>query len=99
MSSTPIRSTIAAAKPREPILALGVHSMNAPNQPDSFPPDPLDAVIAEYLQQIEAGVVPDREALLSGHPALADLLLVFFADCARLDRQAAELRLSNDPDL
>jgi hypothetical protein len=59
--------------------------------------DPLDAVIAEYVQQVEAGAVPDREALLLRHPELAERLRAFFADCDRLDRQAGELRLANDP--
>jgi tRNA A-37 threonylcarbamoyl transferase component Bud32 len=61
-------------------------------------PDPLDAVIAEYVQQVEAGAVPDREAFLARHPDLADRLRAFLADFDRLDRQAAELRLSNDPE-
>jgi tRNA A-37 threonylcarbamoyl transferase component Bud32 len=70
--------------------------------PDPYDPitsagDPLDAIIAEYLQQVEAGQVPDREALLSCHPSLAERLRAFFADCDRLDRQAGELRLSADP--
>ena len=60
--------------------------------------DPLDAVIADYVQQVEAGAVPDREALLARHPQLADRLRAYFADCDRLDRQAADLRLSADPD-
>src|SRR5947207_14031934 len=59
--------------------------------------DPLDAVIGAYLQQVEAGAVPDRAALLAAHPELADRLRAFFADYDRLDRQAGELRLSNDP--
>jgi tRNA A-37 threonylcarbamoyl transferase component Bud32 len=59
--------------------------------------DPLDAVIAGYLQQVEAGHVPDREALLARHPEIADRLRAFFADCDRLDRRAGELRLSADP--
>ncbi len=59
--------------------------------------DPLDAVIAEYLQQVEAGQVPDRAALLERHPDLADRLRAFFADFDRVDRQAGELRLSADP--
>src|SRR5437764_1184378 len=58
------------------------------------PNDPLDAVIADYVQQVEAGAVPDREALLARHPALAERLPAFFTDYDRLDRQAAELHLS-----
>jgi predicted Ser/Thr protein kinase len=63
--------------------------------PDSN--EPLDAIIADYVQQVEAGQVPDREALLARHPDLAERLRAFFADCDRLDRQANELRLSADP--
>jgi serine/threonine protein kinase len=59
--------------------------------------DPLDAIIAEYMQQVEAGAVPDREALLAQHADLAHRLRAFFADYDRLDRQAADLRLSADP--
>src|SRR6516165_8453643 len=73
-------------------------SMSAADQPSGSPQDPLDAVIAGYLQQVEAGVVPDREALLARHPDLADRLRAFFADYDRLDRQAGDLRLSHDPD-
>ncbi len=71
--------------------------MSAPEQPSGSPPDPLDAVIAEYLQQVEAGQVPDRAALLARHPELADRLRAFFADFDRVDRQAGDLRLSADP--
>ena len=59
--------------------------------------DSLDAIIADYVQQVEAGAVPDREALLAGHPDLAERLRAFFADYDRVDRQAGELRLSADP--
>jgi tRNA A-37 threonylcarbamoyl transferase component Bud32 len=71
--------------------------MPAPDQPPASQSDPLDAVIADYLQQIEAGAVPDREAWLARHPELAERLRAFLADYDRLDRQAGELRLSDDP--
>src|SRR6516225_10798993 len=66
-------------------------------EPKSSAADPLDAIIAGYLQQIEAGNVPDRESLLAAHPELAERLRAFFADYDRLDLQAAELRLASDP--
>ncbi|HTU92239.1 MAG TPA: serine/threonine-protein kinase, partial [Gemmataceae bacterium] len=69
--------------------------MPEPNEPTVG--DPLDAIIAEYVQQVEAREIPDREALLARHPELAERLRKFFADYDRLDRQAAELRLSADP--
>jgi eukaryotic-like serine/threonine-protein kinase len=71
--------------------------MTTTDDPTGSHHDPLDAVIADYLQQVEAGVVPDREALLLRHPDLADRLREFFADYDRVDRQAADLRLSHDP--
>src|SRR5437660_10662386 len=67
------------------------------SEPITSAGDPLDAIIADYVQQVEAGAVPDREALLAHHPDLADRLRAFFADYDRLDRQAGELRLSDDP--
>src|SRR5579884_430644 len=68
-----------------------------PHDPTSTTGDPLDVIIADYLQQVEAGAVPDREALLAAHPDLADRLGAFFADFDRLDRQGDGLRLSHDP--
>src|SRR5437667_2846306 len=68
------------------------------NDPSTAPGDPLDAVIADYVQQVEAGQVPDREALLARHPDLAERLRAFFSDHDRLDGQAADLRLSADAD-
>src|SRR6516162_5878129 len=69
-----------------------------PKSPESTvsPGDPLDAVVAHYLQEVEAGQVPGREALLSEYPDLSERLQAFFADYDRLDRQAGELRLSSD---
>jgi tRNA A-37 threonylcarbamoyl transferase component Bud32 len=72
--------------------------MSPADPPSRSQPDPLDEVLADYLQQVEAGVVPDREALLTRHPELADRLRAFFADYDRLDRQAADLHLSADPE-
>ncbi|HEX5272397.1 MAG TPA: hypothetical protein VFW33_17995 [Gemmataceae bacterium] len=72
--------------------------MPAPGDPHSTTGDPLDAVIADYLKQIEAGAVPDRAALLAAHPDFAERLLAFFADLDRLDRQAGDLRLSQPAD-
>jgi hypothetical protein len=66
--------------------------MPAPDAPNSTTGDPLDAVIADYLQKIEADEVPDRAALLAAHPELADHLRTFFADFDRLDRKAVGLR-------
>ncbi|HJT78605.1 MAG TPA: protein kinase [Gemmataceae bacterium] len=71
--------------------------MSAADPISGSQPDPLDAVIAEYLQQVEAGLVPDRADLLARHPDLADRLRAFFADYDRLDRQAGDLRLPPDP--
>src|SRR6516162_1602236 len=71
--------------------------MSDPNASNAPAADPLDPIIADYVQQVEAGQVPDREALLAAHPDLADRLSAFFADYDRLDRQAGELRLSADP--
>jgi eukaryotic-like serine/threonine-protein kinase len=73
--------------------------MSAPDEQPTIPPshDPLDAVIADYLQQIEGGAAPDREALLVRYPELADRLREFFSDYDRLGHRAGELRLSDDP--
>src|SRR5262245_44600822 len=71
--------------------------MADPNELITSSGDPLDPVIPDYMQQVEAGAVPDREALLARHPDLAERLRAYFADCDRLDRQAADLRLSADP--
>src|SRR5688500_17634508 len=55
--------------------------------------DPLDAVVAEYLQTAEAGTPPDRDALIAGHPDLADRLLAFFADFDRMGSHGEAFRL------
>ena len=58
------------------------------------PGNPLDQVIADYLQAAEAGRVPSRQALLDAHPEHADDLRAFFADYDRLDNRADALKLA-----
>ncbi|HTK74679.1 MAG TPA: serine/threonine-protein kinase, partial [Gemmataceae bacterium] len=57
--------------------------------------DPLDQIIADYLQAAEAGRVPSRQALLDAHPEYAEGLRAFFADYDRLDNRAEALKLAN----
>src|SRR5689334_12403885 len=59
--------------------------------------DPLDAAIAAYLQQVEAGIVPDRAALLARHPELADGLRACFAASARLAGRPASCACPRTP--
>src|SRR5947209_286414 len=42
--------------------------------------DRLDAIVAEYLQQVEEGRPPNRDLLLARHPDLAAELGEFFAN-------------------
>ena len=60
-------------------------------------PDSLSDLIAGYLQAVERGESPDREALLAAHPDLAGELAAYFADYDKMNQLAAPLRLA-DPD-
>ncbi|MGO9470660.1 MAG: protein kinase domain-containing protein [Isosphaeraceae bacterium] len=71
--------------------------MTTPNDP-TMSHDSLDAVIAAYMLAVEAGEVPNRQALLDQHPEHADSLRAFFADLDRMDRVASPLRVAGGPD-
>mgnify|MGYP000066253840 CR=1 FL=1 len=58
--------------------------------------DPLDPILADYLQQAEAGRLPYREVLIAAHLELAERLRAFFADLDRMELQGESFRL---PDL
>src|SRR3954451_9045775 len=48
----------------------------------------LGAVLADYLQAVDAGHTPAATEIIDAHPELADELTAFFADDARLQRLA-----------
>ncbi|MFO0966018.1 MAG: tetratricopeptide repeat protein [Gemmataceae bacterium] len=52
----------------------------------------LSAVLAEYLEAVDRGEKPDREALLARHPLLAERLRAYFTDQDRIDAFAEPLR-------
>ena len=58
----------------------------------SEPADHLDAILADYLQQLEEGCPPNRELLLARHPDLAEDLREFFANRDLMRAQANRLR-------
>jgi serine/threonine-protein kinase len=60
-----------------------------PSASDSSPDDErLNAIIAPYLEAVDAGREPDWQELLRQHPALAAELQAFFADRDAFDRLA-----------
>lgn len=60
---------------------------------DSASDPSLDAIIARYLQAVEAGKPPDRQALLAAHPSLAREIEAFLDDHARMQHMAEPLTL------
>ena len=66
-----------------------------PLPPPSGDANPLGDVIADYLQAVERGESPDRQALLAAHPDLAADLAAYFADLDRMNSLAGPLRLAD----
>jgi hypothetical protein len=61
--------------------------------PDSTGRDArLNAVIAAYLEALEAGQPPDRDAWIAQYPDLADDLRAFFANHDRMAKVGGPLR-------
>jgi eukaryotic-like serine/threonine-protein kinase len=54
----------------------------------------LAEVIASYIQAVEAGAAPDRDAIVAAHPEIASQLVQFFADTDQFDGLLAPLRRS-----
>src|SRR5262249_43817693 len=51
-----------------------------PTSDDSARDRQLEAILHTYLQAVDAGQAPDRDALLRQHPDLVSELAAFFAD-------------------
>src|SRR5437762_13970403 len=56
------------------------------------PADRLDALVADYLQEVEEGRPPNRELLVARHPDLAEELREFFANRDLMKSHANRLR-------
>src|SRR5437867_3493908 len=56
----------------------------------------LESILAEFVHAVEAGLPPDREALLRQYPDLADDLASFFRNRAAVQRLAEPLQ-QHDP--
>ncbi len=57
----------------------------------------LDKLLAEYVEGVEAGNLPDREALLAANPDLADELREFFANRDGIEHAMGAVRRPSLP--
>jgi eukaryotic-like serine/threonine-protein kinase len=57
--------------------------------------DELSAILAAYLEAIDRGEQPDRAALLTRHPQLAERLGAYFAAQDRLEQLAGPVRVES----
>ncbi len=64
--------------------------MTTASSPNSSEPNPLDPIIAAYLEAVERGDKPDRDRLMLEHPQLASELRAFFADLDRVHQAAGK---------
>src|SRR5262245_6083848 len=62
-----------------------------PASDDSARDRELEAILHEYLQEVDAGRAPDRDALLRQHPEFASELAAFFADQDEVSRLARDM--------
>lgn len=57
----------------------------------------LHAIIAAYLEGVQAGQEPDRQELIRRHPDLANELAAFFADHDKLRDLARPIQVAEPP--
>jgi tRNA A-37 threonylcarbamoyl transferase component Bud32/sugar lactone lactonase YvrE len=65
--------------------------------PDGTPEQSFQAVLAAYLQAVEAGQQPDRDVWLATHPDMAEQLRFFFANQDEFARRAEPLSAAPKP--